>query len=662
MVNSIDRLTEIYKEYRNKSLVTIIDTDIDLKAIKSLSNHQENIDTSASISQQITEEQIKLLKRELGLNGDIGFTQNLTPNVGEVEENIIYQRRLVLGVEWNILKNGFTDNYFQRKSLEQQLQYDGFSDQKLSSKSGFIHQMNQTITLFNLRKIDLLQKRAIFIEQEDSIAKNLFLLKQIKHEDYIDIQSRRAEIKGMQSIYDAYNRYSSNDLPSISELPLPLIDLNYSFLGSILNESDSNLINQFDWESVADLKNKWWNEISARLYTQYNFYDLAQTDPATRSYFSLGLNIKIPLVFNHKIKKNIDLMKLEKSYDRIKDVQTHDKEELLNLVYEFRYKLKQYINLYQKKLMFEELLRKEEVKLDFNDADFNPIKGIHLVDDILRIDIELHDLLQNLYIKALRIHFKLEDVEIKNLVYEFELPRIDIEENQLTKGIFIWSSILDSIEPAFSKQYLIYNKYDHVFLAAKNKDPQLSKKKKLLKEFSGNRYLMIGNNKLINEQTPDVYLNNIINQYDTSEFDGIHLDVEPHTFDDWKTNKSEYLDKYLTLIKKTKELCDAHDLQLNISIPLHYGEEFTKELFNYVDHIDFMCYENVKQSYLIRKLTLYQDYIDQIGISLRTEDFSNKIELQSFALELSKATAIKRINFHSLKRLIKMDEEYLNLK
>jgi hypothetical protein len=638
------------------------DLDNDITAIKTLSRKESIIDTNASISQQITEEQIKLLKRELGLNGNIDFTQNLTPNVGEVEENIIYQRRLVLGVEWNFLKNGFTDNYFQRKSLEQQLQYDGFSDQKLSSKNGFIHQMNQTITLFNLKKIDLLQKRAEYIEQENNIAKNLFLLKQIKHEDYIDIQSRRAEIKGMQSIYDAYNRYSSTDLSSISELPLPLIDLNYSFLGSILNESDSNLINQFDWELVADLKNKWWNEISARLYTQYNFYDLAQTDPGTRSYFSLGLNVKIPLVFNHKIKKNIDLMKLEKSFDRIKDVQTHDKEELLNLVYEFRYKLKQYINLYQKKLMFEELLRKEEVKLDFNDADFNPIKGIHLVDDILRIDIELHDLLQNLYIKALRIHFKLEDVEMKNLVYQFELPRIDIEENQLNKGIFIWSSILDSIDPAFTKQYLIYNKYDHVFLAAKEKDAQMEKKKKLLQEFSGNRYLMIGNNKLINDPNPENYLKNIINQYDTSEIDGIHLDVEPHTFDDWKTNKAAYLSQYLTLIKKSKELCDANNLELNISIPLHYGEAFTKDLFQYVNHIDFMCYENVKQSYLVRKLTLYPDFIDQIGISLRTEDFSNKIELQSFAIELSKATAIKRINFHSLKRLIKMDEEYLNLK
>ena len=612
--------------------------------------------------QRITKEQINLLKREIGLNGSIGFTQNLTPNVGEVEENIIYQRRLVLGVEWNFLKNGFTDNFYQRKSLEKQLEFSGYLDRTLSVKKGFIHQMNQTITLFNLKKIDLLKKRAIYMDKEDSIAKDLFLLKQIKHEDYIQIQSRRAEIKGMQSIYDAYNRYSSKNLDSLVKAPLPLIDLNYSFLGAILNESDSNLVNQFDWESVADLKNKWWNEISAKLYTQYNFYDLAQSDPATRSFFSLGLNLKIPLIFNHKIKKKIDMMKLEKSYQRINDVKTHDKEELLNLVYEFRYKLKQYINVYQKKILFEELLRKEEVKLDFEDADFNPIKGIHLIDDILRIEIELHDLLQNLYIKALRIHFKLDDVKMEHLVYQFELPRIDIEENKLDRGIFIWSSVLDSIDPVFTKQYLIYNKYDHLFLAAKEKDSRLVEKKKLLQNFKGKRYLMIGNNKLILDDQPEIYLENIFKNFDTTEVDGIHLDVEPHTFDDWKEKKPQYLKQYLDLARKAKTFCEANNLELNISIPLHYGEETTKELYKLVDHIDFMCYENVKESYLVRKLSLYQEYIDQTGISLRTEDFSNKIELQSFAIQLSKATAIKRINFHSLKRLIKMDEEYLNLK
>ena len=668
VTSDIQKLTDIYSQYNARYQTFNQKNSGDISVLKLISKNNLKADTSRW-NQTLSEEKIKLLKREIGLNGNIAYQENLTPNVGEPEENLIYNRRIQLGVEWDFLKNGFTDNYFDRKALEEQLTYDRYADGTSSSSPYFLKKMNEIITLFNLRKIDILDSRHDFINLEDSIAKNLFLLKQIKHEDYIKIQSRRAEILGMKSIYTSYNKYSSSQIDTLIGMPLPLIDLNYSFLASLLNESDTALINQFDWEKIADLKNKWWNEISGKVYFRYNLYDLAQDNPSTRSFFSLGLNLKIPLIFNHKYKKNIEYIKYQKHYQSLKDVKSHQKEEILNLVYEYRYRLKQYINTYQKKLLFQELLRKEEVKLDFADADFNPIKGIGLVDDILKIDIELHDLLQNLYIKALRINEKLknasnseEEFKIENLVYHFELPQINIEENKMSKGIFIWSKIVDSSGIEFLKQYLNYNKYDQLFLAAKQTDPSLKKKKTLLKSFKGERYLMIGNNNLIHSNQPNTYVENIVKTYESDCFDGIHLDVEPHTFDDWKQNKPKYQLEYLNMVRWVKSFCDKKGKKLSLSIPLHYDSVLVKELLKASDYIEFMAYENIKPSYILKKIAPYKENFNQIGISLRTEDFKNKIELQQFAIEISKLTGIERINFHSLKRLVKMDEEHLNLK
>lgn len=659
--NKIEQMKSVYKDYRT-SLTQIPGVDSADISLLSDAAKKNQFDSSSNFNQQITQARIDLLKKEIGLTGSLGYLENLTPNVGEPEENVIYNRRIQLGVEWDFLKSGFTQNQYLKKSLENQLYYDKYLDEANSlDRKGFIQQMNYVITHFNERKKIILNQREYHLNRQDSIANALFLLKQIKNEDYIDIKTRRAETQGMMAIYKSYNQYSDVVLNHEKNRAYPLVDLNYSYIISLLDESDTVLLNQFDWEKIADLKNKWWNEISGKVYARYNFYDLAQTNPDTRSFFSLGLNLRVPLIFNHKRKKQIDLLKFEKQHESVQALKNHEKEEILNLVYEYRYKLKQYISSYQKRLYFSELLRKEEVKLEFNDADFNPIKAINLIDDIHRVDIELNDLLQNLYIKALRINFKIHDSQIENLVYPFELPQIDIEENKIEKGVFVWTKTVDSLDNGFLKQYLRYNQFNHMFIAANLEGKEEPLKKQLIESFNGSVYLMIGNNDFINTPDQSDKIKGMLSGY-SSNIKGVHLDVEPHTFDDWKTNKTEYYMKYVSMVKQVRQTCDEKGLQLNISIPLYYDTVVVKELLTLVDHIDFMCYENIKQSYILKKIAPYMgSYKEKIGISLRTEDFEQKIAMFAYGIELSKLTGIKRINYHSLRRLINMDEKYLNL-
>ena len=82
-------------------------------------------------------------------------------------------------------------------------------------------------------------------------------------------------------------------------------------------------------------------------------------------------------------------------------------KDLLNDAYEYRYKLKQYIGFYEKRQRYLELLRQENVLLKLDPIDFNPIKALGLIDDILKIDIELTDLNQNMYLKLLKFYTKI---------------------------------------------------------------------------------------------------------------------------------------------------------------------------------------------------------------------------------------------------------------
>ena len=89
--------------------------------------------------------------------------------------------------------------------------------------------------------------------------------------------------------------------------------------------------------------------------------------------------------------------------------------DLLNTVYEFRYKLKQYNNFYEKHKKYEELLRIERVKEKLQYFEFNPIAALNLLDDILSIEVEMLDLQQQMYLFLLDIIAKTPGTDAINL-------------------------------------------------------------------------------------------------------------------------------------------------------------------------------------------------------------------------------------------------------
>lgn len=75
-------------------------------------------------------------------------------------------------------------------------------------------------------------------------------------------------------------------------------------------------------------------------------------------------------------------------------------------------------------------------------------------------------------------------------------------------------------------------------------------------------------------------------------FNGIHLDIEPHTFDDYEENKDLYSKIQMKLFNNAKKWCDKNGMDLSVSVPMYLPIKVAKALGrnNITTHI--MAYGN----------------------------------------------------------------------
>jgi hypothetical protein len=207
-------------------------------------------------------------------------------------------------------------------------------------------------------------------------------------------------------------------------------------------------------------------------------------------------------------------------------------------------------------------------------------------------------------------------------------------------------------------------------LAAYQNDPQAEIKKKLLTladSLSIDGHLMLGDNKLINLSDSDFekILTAIHNDYKSVNIKGIHLDIEPHTLPDYETRKTELLGKLVTLIQTANNYCSQQNLNLSVSIPLHYPQDIISAIMKDCHQVYFMAYENVKQEYILRKIQPWMNdpvTAKKIVIASRTEDFLNPALLYEHQTKLQDAApGITGAALHDLGRLIMMEENLIRV-
>jgi hypothetical protein len=632
-------------------------SDTNLSVLRTVSNLESN---DASIYQSnYLEKKKELMDKDLGLQLTGSYLENFNPDVADLNDNLVYSRKFQAGVDWQVLKNGYFDNKVDVKLLEDRIQREKLKNEASNQSAYYLERFDKTIFVFNKIKIQLLNQRENALIKQYDLIKELVLLKKLPKEDLIKIETRLAEVQSLKNVYSSYNNYLdfSNDSLEFDINNLPLIDLNYAKIFETIESQTKTIMGNNSYTNYY----KWYHQVGLKTYMKYNYYDLIGAN--NRDYFSAGLNLSVPLPFNTRLKNEVTQEKWKYDNEKLAAGRNNLHEEVLNVAYEFRYKLKQFIGFYQKRQLIEERLRIENVKVRLGDRNIDPMGGLDINDDILSVDIELVDLLQNMYLKSLKIHSKMAYASIDDVVTNETMESVNEFSVIKNRGVYVWSKTFSLYDPGFLSEYCSYNNFNKVIVAASMSDSLLEKKKKFGNYLKGKAtyYIMLGSNKLFYSKDIGGYTDKVLEKYKSIDVEGVHLDIEPHTFDNWGTDRMKLLNAYVVLVGEASTYCKEHDLKLEISIPLHYNPEIIDKLFGVVDKIYFMSYENVSNKYIYRKIQNYVDSNqDKIEIALRTEDFKNRIEMENKIDTLAKITNVQNFTYHDLRRLIKLDRDNLN--
>ena len=488
--------------------------------------------------------------------------------------------------------------------------------------------------------------------------KKLYLLNKVDQNELLKHLESLAEIKNMYRVYNDFNERLKEEYGFVTSdtLDLPLIDIDYSVIKDKLDGEDQDSIVFYRKENI-DLRNKFINEISLRTSVRYSYYDLVTLDPSSRDFISLGVSLGIPLNFNKKAKAEwIDIQKQHASVLPQEEKIKIQKSVLTNF-YEFRYKLKQYSALHYKKLMYKELMRKENARYSIDYLSFNPVSSLRIIDDLMKIDIEMLDLKQQMYLKLISIHSDIPYSEINALYTTYELEDEFEKIHSADRSVYIWDNIFNDQSPEFLLNYIEKEGYERAIISYNKSQENNPIKKRFIDTLIEKNIkveVMTGKNSLLGS-SPFTYYDSITVSLNMNNIEALHLDVEPHTIEDWKENKSEYLLEYLKLLEDSRTYCDEHGIKLSVSIPLHYPEEIVERIYEICDLVYFMAYENVKTDYIVRKIKDYEG--KKTIIALRTEDFDNPLEIEMKIVDIQSNYVPLEFVIHDLRRMIELEKK-----
>ena len=623
-------------------------------------NQNDTMDRNDMV-QRVNYAQIDALKRQIGLSVGGNYQENFNPGVG-ANDLLVYKRRAQVGLDWNILGDGLVSSKYKQEILRNENTILGLIPKKNLTEAEYLKVYHSIIYAFNEHKIKLLQEREKIIEEKISTANDLFVMQSLKKIDLMEMIQQQVDVKSQYQIYKAYNEQLVQTEPQtipVSKV-LPVFDIvsDRLFNYSIQQQNDS--IVKLKAKNYQ-LQNSFWNTVDLSANVRYNYYDLVQSTSSTRDFVSAGLSFSVPLPLNLQGKKAVVKEKTALEVFDQKTEQDAQNSEWLNRLYEFRYKLKQYNNLTESHKKYEELVRLERVKESLKNYDFNPISALNYLDELLGMEIDMLDLQQRMYIDLLDIYIKSSSTNgIMDLVMPYDGSRVDPEHDSVETSMYIWSKSFTRHNTDFIKEYLKLNGLKKALISPNKNPDQARVISKLIDKLEKNNIdveALIGNNNLLNDPDPELYLTQLMAVYDLSQFEAIHLDVEPQAMPEWDLDKEGALVKYIEMLKRVKDFCNDNKLKLSVSIPTYFPQPTLLEIYKLADKVYVMAYENVKPEFIANKLR------EELAIgpnktivALRSQDFKNRLQLENLKKFLRADLKVKGFAFHDMEGFINMEK------
>jgi len=597
----------------------------------------------------------KIMRADKGLS--IISNNQFNFNTQYDEDNLWYRARYISGVEWDILSGGIVENKRKAQILENELQMKLLENKSSNSGKISYENRNQIIYYFNKKKVEVLKTRSGLSNIKMDILTDLAESGEIRTTMLLAAHSQMIEINGQFNLYASFNDGLKTMLDTnriTTQRLLPPFDVNVVALRAI-SGMQYNPSKMMELQAKNDkLHFNWMNDVSLTSGVRYNYYDRT-SNGFNRGYMSMNLTARIPLrVFQTDY---LALTHLQEEEVKLNMRQEDELKwlEISNLVYELRYKQKQFSNLIEKQRLHNDLLKNFQGLKKIEDPSFQPIEGLNALDDFWSMEIEKIDLLQQMYLKLGEIQEKIPNESIGQYIIPWNGNMSIIEgvsdSNYVadSRSIYLWSKAwMDKSATEIITNVRVWN-IQKLLVSAGGSESHWPQFKQLVTMAERNELeceLLIGNNRWLSSNiTPK--LDSVWNKIADLPIDGIHLDIEVHTFDGFQDSPDAFFLLYMNRIREASAFCKIHNLRLEVSIPLTYPAEILQELEMLCDEIVVMAYETKGpkqiQSRIADELVIGKD---KISVALRAKDYVSKASLEEDFRELKGLIKVRNMVLH----------------
>ncbi|MDZ7808631.1 MAG: TolC family protein [Gracilimonas sp.] len=586
-------------------------------------------DTSYTYS-DLTQAEIDLLKsRQEVLNSDYGveleagLLQNLDQGVFGAE-GIFYQRRAQVGVQWNVLKNGLFDNKSTIEQLDSEIKIQQKRAQAASHQDVLGSKIDRLRADFNRFRVDRLQEYLKILEEQKYALTRLYEQNYVTLDRVLGVTSKIVKTEAAIENSERVRRYlGDSEEWDLTPQDYPVYDIDLDKLGSEglkFYDELSSLYQQKDF--------KFYNELSLSTYLRYNLY--GGTNPqstfqnsGSREFFSAGVSLSLPIPLSTSGKRNI-----HNQEEKIRRLTLEEEKNEINVRLFERYRayqsaLQNYISVYQNVLQQQDKVRVQQVKRTIGSDIYSPSELLTAISGLYDVSLQILEVKEELYLRLFEIQSLIPDHSLSKYLVPFEMNET-IYESTPEFGLYMWSNSLKEYSSETLMMELQEKGVKTVYVSAGSGKEELDQVQKILNLGSSDLevHLMIGDPNLIFE---DRYqkLSEHIAIADSIGARGVHLDVEPHTLEDWEDNTEQYLQAFLDMVAQVREWTTEKGLRLSISVTGDYRTIYN-ELENKVDKMVLMTYgSNDFQSYSKRFGEAIMDAPLGSAIALRSGDFDS---------------------------------------
>lgn len=660
LIASLDSTVE-----QSKSNVILPPVRSDIDAIAPLFEADNFTATADFPKMNMLEAERRNMNKDWGLSLEAGYLQNLEQGVFD-SEGIFYNRRYRLGLRWDILDNGWRENQLAARQLRREIQIEKIERQRASVERQYELMRQAIVALLEGEKATVKSHYRNILRMKRRELKELYDMGYKSWDEVLQISAELSQTE--MAAGDPKKQYQGDSLQtallSRVKTPLPVLSLDRDALenavGSLPGRERADSLRL---RNTAD-RHRPWRDISLSANLNYNYYDRSgqqlQLGPVEdREYFSLGVNVSVPFsVFRgtHKLYGRAHREELDYRNERQDERRLR---QIRNYYNDYQQLKEQYTEVYYRYLRQSDTIIKKESKKQLASVEYSPAEQLNLFMTQLETIWQLKDTKEKLYLKLLQIAERVPDLPLSSYAEAWEPPAL-LDYQDMAGAVYIWSDTFASHSNNFLLNYLGSREFHTVLLSpGKKASPQSEKINDFIEDAQRlgiKVYLMKGSNVIIRKNNRESIAEfvNMAKQYGAA---GVHLDVEPHTFDDWEQNREQYLSQYVDMVDYAGSQTDSAALEFTLSIPVYY-DSILSVLASEADAVYVMAYGSGQVSDVARRLSDELSVFTGTGcesklvVALRPEDFGNDRSLREFMTNLDRRTGKKCYALHDLGKLI----------